>query len=290
MAPKKRVTKKEAEAAAAAAAAAASETTPVPASNAVSTAPAEPLENSDEHVLLHLPIHSDRLSELTFSDTILEYNPVMCEPSPYDPSNQFQSSNDELNMAPTEAWDKKSAPTAASTTANATATTESKVMQKCFWCCHDVGHEVFGMPIRYDVLNKNFAMYGTFCSLECASAFNFSHHLGSDRAWEIHSWIQMLGKRFGYKEPIRPAPSKYLLKMFNGPLTIEEFRKVHKTQSRTLVLNIPPLISVPSQMEMINTSFLGSAPTEKKKRTRTIDTKMKLLVQTDPDPAEANAS
>lgn len=287
MAPKKRVTKKEAEAAAAAAAAASASTN-------ATTAVSEPVDNNDEHVLLHLPIHSDRLSELTFSDTILEYNPVMCEPSPYDPSNQFMSSNDEITTPPAEAWDKKTA--AAATTASATAsattatTAESKVMQKCFWCCHDVGHEVYGMPIRYDVLNKNFAMYGTFCSLECASAFNFSHHLGSDRAWEIHSWIQMLGKRFGYKEPIRPAPSKYLLKMFNGPLTIEEFRKVHKTQSRTLVLNIPPLISVPSQMEMINTSFLGSAPTEKKKRTRTIDTKMKLLVQTDPDPTEAAAA
>lgn len=243
----------------------------------------EQVVENDEHVLLHLPIHADRLSELTFSDTILEYNPVMCEPSPYDPSNQFISKNDtiedDVSVAPiaTMAY--------ASTTCAATTDTEtdSKAPQKCFWCCHDVGHEVFGMPIRYDALNKNFAMYGTFCSLECSSAFNFAQHLGSDRAWEIHSWIQMLGKRFGYKEPIRPAPSRYLLKLFDGPLTIEEFRKVHKTQSRTMVLNIPPLISVPSQMEMINTSFLGTAPTEKKKRTRTIDTKMKLLVQTDPE-------
>lgn len=244
-------------------------------------------QDNEEHVLLHLPIHTDRLSELTFSDTILEYNPVMCEPSPYDPSNQFISLNDTVQVD-----NVASNAVVAATNTNCNQTKQqdesqdgTKVLQKCFWCCHDVGHEVYGMPIRYDALNKNFAMYGTFCSLECSSAFNFAQHLGSDRAWEIHSWIQMLGKRFGYKEPIRPAPSRYLLKMFNGPLTIEEFRKAHQTQTRTMVLNIPPLISVPSQMEMINTSFLGTAPTEKKKRTRTIDTKMKLLVQTEPDPS-----
>lgn len=248
----------------------------------------EPVEQeNEEHVLLHLPIHSERLTELTFSDTILEYNPVMYEPSPYDPTNQFISENDILDtMSSTTHPNEDNENTYHQSQMNTNENADRKVMQKCFWCCHDVGHEVFGMPIRYDALNKNFAVYGTFCSLECACAFNFSQHLGSDRAWEIHSWIQMLGKRFGYKEAIRPAPSRYLLKLFNGPLTIEEFRKVHQSQSRTMVLNIPPLISVPSQMEMINTSFLGTntASTEKKKRTRTIDTKMKLLVQTEPDP------
>jgi hypothetical protein len=127
----------------------------------------EQVVENDEHVLLHLPIHADRLSELTFSDTILEYNPVMCEPSPYDPSNQFISKNDTIEddvpIAPVATMASASASCAATTDTE----TDSKSPQKCFWCCHDVGHEVFGMPIRYDALNKNFAMYGTFCSLEC---------------------------------------------------------------------------------------------------------------------------
>lgn len=239
---------------------------------------------NDEHVVLHLPILTDRLAELTYVDTILEYNPNLPDPSPYDPMNQFVSGNDLIPMSddPSGAENNTKVDKKKAQQSPAVEATEKKVLQKCFWCCHEVGHEVFGMPIRYDALNKNFAMYGSFCSLECASAFNFSQHLGSDRVWEIHSWIQMLGKRFGYKEPIRPAPSRYLLQMFNGPLTIEEFRAAHKGQSRTLVMNIPPLISIPSQMELINTSFIGSekkkpSPTVDKKRT--IDTKMKLLIQ-----------
>lgn len=237
--------------------------------------------DNDEHVVLHLPILSERISELTYVDTILEYNPNLPDPSPYDPMNQFVSGNDFLPSSD-DISQVKVEHDASNKTACVAETSDKKVMQKCFWCCHDVGHEVYGMPIRYDALNKNFAMYGVFCSLECTSAFNFSQHLGSDRVWEIHSWIQMLGKRFGYKEPIRPAPSRYLLQMFNGPLSIDEFRNAHKGQGRTLVMNIPPLISIPSQMEMINTSFIGSdkkKPGTNTERKRTIDTKMKLLIE-----------
>lgn len=239
-------------------------------------------EDKEEHVVLHLPILNDRLSELTYVDTILEYNPNLPDPIPYNPTNQFVSDHD---MIESQVPSEEAVNTPPTHDCKTEVTNDKKVLQKCFWCCYDVGHEVYGMPIRYDALNKNFAMYGTFCSLECASAFNFSYHLGSDRAWEIHSWIQMLGKRFGYKEPIRPAPSRYLLEMFGGPLSIDEFRHAHKGQERTMVMNIPPLISVPSQMEMINTSFLGSdkkkkAPSVVEKK-RTIDTKMKLLIQDD---------
>ena len=113
--------------------------------------------------------------------------------------------------------------------------------------------------IRYDVFHKNFTMFGSFCSLECAAAYNYSTHMGSDRVWEIHSWIQMLAHRYGYSGVVRPAPSRYLLKMFNGPLTIDEYRSVHKTLARTCVMNIPPFIHVTSQMEVLNTSFLDKS-------------------------------
>lgn len=260
---------------------------------AVDDGPQQPFEDpeylpievdNEEHVVLQLPILSDRLNELTYVDTILEYNPSLPDPTPYNPLNQFVSDHDMVEAA-NDTTVASSSSVAPPSKESSSDSCDKKVLQKCFWCCHDVGHEIFGMPIRYDALNKNFAMYGTFCSLECASAFNFAQHLGSDRAWEIHSWIQMLGRRFGYKEPIRPAPSRYLLEMFGGPLSIDDFRNAHKGQARIMVMNIPPLISVPSQMEMINTSFIG---TEKKKKPavvekpkRTIDTKMKLLIQDD---------
>ena len=258
----------------------------------------------DEQVILQMPLNYERIHDLLHQDnmhTLLEYNPTLTEPTPYDPKNSFVSDPLDMDQIPQTAAKPEALPppiatsvargresaaaaasaaesltlpktkatraksgSAAADAADAAATGSIKKKHICFHCCHEIGHMCFGMPTRYDGHTETFTTYGNFCSLECAAAFNFSTHMGSDRAWEIHSWIQMLGRRYGYAEPIRPAPARYLLEMFDGPLTIEQFRRAHATQTRTLVLNIPPMISLPSQLESINTSYwtgsVGGAP------------------------------
>jgi hypothetical protein len=66
----------------------------------------------------------------------------------------------------------------------------------------------------------------------------------------------MLSKHYGFTHPIRPAPSRFLLKIFNGPMTIEEFRKGHYTNDKTYILNLPPMISTNFSYEVVNTSYL----------------------------------
>jgi hypothetical protein len=112
------------------------------------------------------------------------------------------------------------------------------------------------MPLNYDSINDTYSLYGSFCSLQCANAYNFSTYKGCDKVWEINAMIQMLGKRYGFVNYIRPAPSKYLLKMFNGYLTIDEFRNLHKTNENTHILNLPPMISILSAYEVVNTSYI----------------------------------
>ena len=255
----------------------------------------------DEQVILQMPLSNERIHDLLYQDnlqTLMEYNPTLTEPTPYDPKSSFVSNPLDMDQIPqtaekpaelpppietsvvrglcadpTSSLPKakatgraKSGSSAASATATGAtgATGAVKKQHICFHCCHEIGHMCFGMPTRYDGHTETFTTYGNFCSLECAAAFNFSTHMGSDRAWEIHGWIQMLGRRYGFAEPIRPAPARYLLEMFDGPLTIEQFRRAHATQTRTLVLNIPPMISLPSQLESINTSYwtgsVGGAP------------------------------
>jgi hypothetical protein len=70
--------------------------------------------------------------------------------------------------------------------------------------------------------------------------------------------IQMMAKRYGISNYIRPSPSKYLLKMFNGYLSIEEFRNLHKNSETTHVLNLPPMIAIPCGYEVVNTSYIAS--------------------------------
>lgn len=262
-------------------------------------------EQQEEHIILQLPIGESRMDSLLQTENMqmFQYNPNIEDPIPYVPSNQFASLNDEIQNESEQEKIKPVITTVPSPpTPSLSLNTNGNVKKcaTCFWCCHEVGHQSFGMPIRYDAISNNFTLYGTFCSLECTSAYNFSVHLGSDRAWEIHSWIQMLAKRFGYLDPVRPAPSKYLLQLFDGPMNIDDFRNAHKHSSKTYVLNVPPLCSISGHMDVVNTSFMvtsssggtntqgiGPTPTTIGSKTRksttekkkTIDAKMNLIIE-----------
>ncbi len=76
----------------------------------------------------------------------------------------------------------------------------------------------------------------------------------------------MLAKRYGFTNIIRPAPSRYLLKMFGGNLTIEEFREAHLKSDKTHILNIPPMISINTSAEILNTSYLAKLSENKKNK------------------------
>ena len=128
----------------------------------------------------------------------------------------------------------------------------------CFWCCHELVDFSCGMPIKYTASINHFEIYGTFCSFQCASAYNFSINSKSYKVWDINSLINMLAERYGIIENIKPAPSKYVLKMFGGDMTIEEFRMIHKENERSLVLNIPPMTCINSSTELLNTSYMNN--------------------------------
>jgi hypothetical protein len=216
-----------------------------------------------EPIVLQLSIPNARMDELIEGEhlrNMLKYNPKIMDPQPYIPNNQFISENDIIETTSIQILDKFDPAFVKEDSNPITQESDHQVKShhdtNCFWCCHPIVDVEYGMPIRYDVFHTNFTTFGSFCSLQCAAAHNYSVNMGCDRAWEIHSWIQLLGKKYGFKGPIRPAPSRYLLKMFHGPLTIEEFRKTHLNLIQTYVLNIPPFIHVSSQIESINTSFL----------------------------------
>ena len=129
----------------------------------------------------------------------------------------------------------------------------------CFWCIHQIEYMSYGMPMSHDFHTNTYSCHGSFCSLECANAYNFSINSGSDKVWEINSLIQMMAKLYNLKIPVRPAPSRYLLNIFNGgTMSIEEYRELHKTTDTSYVLNLPPMVSIISSCEKINTSYIKS--------------------------------
>lgn len=204
------------------------------------------VNSKDEHIILQLPLTQHHIEKIVNNTYNTDYVPV---PFPYERNCCFL--NDEQNDVNNEVKDDNDI---IENTDNVIH--DSHNNQCCFWCCHPIEYKIYGMPTNYDSINDSYVIYGAFCSLQCANAHNFSSHNGSDKVWEINSMIQMLARRYGISNFIRPAPSKFLLKMFNGYLTIEEFRNLHKNNETSHVLNLPPMISIPSGYEVVNTSYV----------------------------------
>lgn len=196
--------------------------------------------DNDDDIILQLPISQNKINSIVNTNN----NNKVLEPSPYE--NICYFTNDVENISCDNEFYH-----------NNTLNYDDKKKPCCFWCCHTIDNIVFGMPYNYDSLNDIFYIIGSFCSLQCANAHNFCVNAGSDKVWEVNSWIQMLGKRHGITGVIRPAPSRYLLEMFGGTISIEEFREAHIDNNKTYVLNIPPMISINTTTEIINTSYLN---------------------------------
>jgi|UniRef100_A0A6C0JUZ4 hypothetical protein len=199
----------------------------------------------DEHIILQLPLNENKL------DSIINKDKNRSEPIPYEKDSIFDSDNKVIEKTYYEINANKLEENKNEYTNNESSKTV------CFWCVFLCDYKVYGMPVNYDISSNTYICYGSFCSLQCANAYNFSTNSGSDKVWEINSLIQMMGKIYNYELPIRPAPSKYLLNIFSGgKLTIEEYRNLHKNSDTSHVLNLPPMINISSTYEVINTSYI----------------------------------
>jgi len=208
-------------------------------------------DNESDDIIIQLPIPQSKINTIINNNDSQDTKILV--PTPYESNSYFM--NDAENIS----YDTN-------TEYQTTYSNNNNNNSHCFWCCHSIDNVVYSMPYNYDTVNDSYFVFGSFCSLQCANAYNFSVHGSSDKVWEINSWIQMLGKRYGFTNTIRPAPSKYLLKMFGGNLTIDEFREAHIKSDKTYVLNIPPMISINSSSEILNTSYLAKMSEHKKKK------------------------
>lgn len=95
----------------------------------------------------------------------------------------------------------------------------------CFWCCHTFNWSACVMPIHYDIYNNVYVCEGNFCSPECALAQNYSNPRILDSAkWTRHSLLSHMYSSLYLKRMLSPAPPRTILRMFGGPLDIEQFR------------------------------------------------------------------
>jgi hypothetical protein len=125
----------------------------------------------------------------------------------------------------------------------------SNTSTHCYWCCHRFDNAPFGIPVCYN--NDVFEVFGCFCSLHCAAAYNFQSNESLDAVWERYNLINLLSRRLQLGRVVKPAPDKMTLKIFGGFLDIDEFRNFHKTH-KVVNINFPPMTSLTQQIEEIN--------------------------------------
>jgi len=119
----------------------------------------------------------------------------------------------------------------------------------CYWCCHKFNNPPYGIPVNFK--NNNFDVFGCFCSLECAAAYNFKIHDNIDEMWERYNLMNLLYRKLNLGKFIKPAPDRLSLKIFGGYFDINDFRNFFKS-NKLININFPPMTSLTQQIEEIN--------------------------------------
>ena len=119
----------------------------------------------------------------------------------------------------------------------------------CFWCTYDYDSPPCYIP-KYEMDDKIFG-YGSFCRPECAVAYLMKENIDESMKFErYHLLNQIYGKVYHHKKNIKPAPNPYfILEKFYGNLSIQEYRKLLKSEHMLLVVEKPMTRILPELFE-----------------------------------------
>jgi hypothetical protein len=125
----------------------------------------------------------------------------------------------------------------------------------CFWCTYEFDNEPCYIP-KYE-MDETVCGYGCFCRPECAVGYLMKESINDSTKFERYQLLnQIYSKVYGFKKNIKPAPSPYyLLDKFYGSLTIQEYRKLLKTEHMLLVLD-KPLTRILPELHDDNDEFI----------------------------------
>jgi len=127
----------------------------------------------------------------------------------------------------------------------------------CWWCCHNIDGAILNLPLKYDEHRKHFTTLGYFCSWECMKAFSIDEY-GINRGGLINSNIAIMRREMeGKLSMTRRAPSRFLLDVFGGPLSIQEFRN---NTNITKPLKNPNGVHVIQSVNVTASKYVGNQP------------------------------
>jgi hypothetical protein len=102
--------------------------------------------------------------------------------------------------------------------------------------------------VAFDAYEIMHTCEGHFCSPECALAYLYADGTISDvTRWTRHALLADLYRSLYTKRDLIPAPPRATLRLFGGPLSIEQFREQTAFGDDILAVQLPPLrLHVPS--------------------------------------------
>lgn len=127
----------------------------------------------------------------------------------------------------------------------------------CFWCTYEYDNPTCYIP-KYEAEGILYA-YGSFCRPECAVAFLMKETMDDSTKFERYHLLNLVyGKIFGYTKNIKPAPNPYyMLDKYYGNLTIQEYRKLLKTDHMYMTIDRPMTRQMPEIHEETDTALLS---------------------------------
>ena len=141
----------------------------------------------------------------------------------------------------------------------------------CFWCTYEFETPTIHIPTLYNKMANSYTVYGCFCSPECATAHLMKELIDTSIRFErFHLLHAMYSKIYNYDTPFKPAPDPhYLLNKFYGSLSIEEYRKLLKSDHMLYIVNKPLIHSLPELYEDNNEFMVSNKITIQNTMTKT---------------------
>lgn len=127
----------------------------------------------------------------------------------------------------------------------------------CFWCAHNFSWKPSIIPEREE--KGVYRVYGNFCCPSCALAYLLNESLDTHVRWERIALLHRLYGKNYKSHRIFPAPKRESLKLFGGPLEIEQFRATVEQEKVRIDMQVPPMVSILGSIDTKPIDFYDSS-------------------------------
>ena len=127
----------------------------------------------------------------------------------------------------------------------------------CFWCSCQFNWQPCVLPEREE--KGIYRVYGNFCSPSCAMSYILNESLDTHVRWERIALLHRIYSPLFKSGRIFPSPPRESLRLFGGPLSIDEFRNIISSSKVRIDIHIPPMVSIIGSIDTKPIDFYDSS-------------------------------